>query len=238
MERDVSLEKQIEFYNQYWSKNTPLNRLKLLRAVKILDYLALVKQKIKEPKILDFGCGDGRFTSFLGHFGQTVGIELSETAVNNANDIYKHVKFIQGNCLTISISDNEYDVVISQEVIEHVWEQEQYLDRCYNLLKRNGYLILTTPNKYVLDRMSEGSWSSQPIENVVTYKDINKLIGRKFKIVLSETIIFNYGDKKILKFINSRYIIGLCNRTGLGWWREKILGKLGLGLHSIILVVL
>jgi 2-polyprenyl-3-methyl-5-hydroxy-6-metoxy-1,4-benzoquinol methylase len=235
MDQNNSIESQILFYNNYWSKNTPLNRLKLLRATKILEYLAVVKQRVKEPRILDFGCGDGRFTSFLGYFGQTEGVELSDAAIENANKNYKHVRFIQGDCLTITLPANEYDVIVSQEVIEHIWEQKKYLEQCHKLLKKKGYLILTTPNKYIFDRMEGGNWSRQPIENIVTYKDMKKLISERFKIITAETIIFNYGSQGMLKVINSKYIIGFLNRIGLSWWRERILSKLGLGLHAAIL---
>lgn len=84
--------------------------------------------------------------------------------------------------------------------------------------------------------MNNGNWSNQPIENLITYSELKKLIrDSNFKIIDAETIIFNYGNKGFFKLLNSRYFIGFCNRAGLSWLREKILGRLGFGLHSAIL---
>ena len=69
-----------------------------------------------------------------------------------------------------------YDVVISQEVIEHIEDQEKYLENCFRVLKKGGYLIMTTPNKKVFDHMKDGNWSKQPIEKILTPKSFKNLI--------------------------------------------------------------
>ena len=232
----MNIEKQKDFYDKHWSHNSKLNSLKLRRAIKILDYFVKVKKQFKNPRVIDLGCGEGRLTAFVGEFANTDGIELSQKAVDIANKLYPHVNYIQGNVLEYNFKEVKFDVVISQEVIEHIEEQEQYIDVCYAVLKNGGYLILTTPNKRVLNHMKNGhNWSNQPIEKVLSPKKLKCLISDKFKILDYDSIIFNFGDLGYFKIINSRYIIGIINRLRLKKIRERILGKFGFGLHQCVL---
>lgn len=230
----MDIKNQIEFYDKYWSGRKVLNNLKLRRAVKILDYFITVKREIKEPRIIELGSGDGRFTAFIGEFGNADAIELSKEAVTHANELYPHVNYMHGNALEHPLEDSVYDVVISQEVIEHIEEQEKYIEVCYNILKPGGYLILTTPNKTVFDHMEGGNWSRQPIEKVLTPKGLKVLVKKKFKIIDYDSIILNFGRQGYFKIINNSYIIGFCNKLGLKTTRERILGKLGYGLHQCV----
>src|SRR5690606_3741470 len=164
----MDINEQVNFYDTHWTFKK-LNSLKLMRMVKILAYFVKVKKETKQPKILDLGCGDGRLTALLGEFGEAHGKELSKKAVEHANKIYPSATFFQGNALDFEVSQNTYDVVVSQEVLEHVEDQKAYIEVCHRALKSGGYLILTTPNKWVFDHMSNGdSWSNQPIENIIT----------------------------------------------------------------------
>lgn len=230
----MDIKNQIEFYDKYWSGRKVLNNLKLRRAVKILDYFISVKRQIKEPRIIELGSGDGRFTAFIGEFGNADAIELSKDAVINANKLYPHVNYMHGNVLDYPLENSTYDVVISQEVIEHIEDQEKYIEVCFSILKPGGYLILTTPNKKVFDHMKGGNWSRQPIEKVLTPNQLKALVKKKFKIIDYDSIILNFGKLGYFKIINNRYLTGFCNKIGLRTTRESVLGKLGYGLHQCV----
>ena len=230
----MDIKNQIEFYDKYWSGRKVLNNLKLRRAVKILDYFIAVKREIKEPRIIELGSGDGRFTAFIGEFGNADAIELSKDAVLKANELYPHVNYIHGNALEYPLEHATYDVVISQEVIEHIEEQDKYFEVCYNILKPGGYLILTTPNKKVFDHMEGGNWSRQPIEKVLSPNNLKVLVKKKFKIIDYDSIILNFGKRGYFKLVNNRYLTGFCNKIGLKKTRERLLGKRGYGLHQCV----
>ena len=141
---------------------------------------------------------------------------------------------MHGNALEYPLEENTYDVVISQEVIEHIEEQDKYFDVCFRILKPGGYLILTTPNKKVFDHMVGGNWSRQPIEKVLTPKELKVLVKKNFKIIDYDSIILNFGRLGYFKLVNSSYITGFCNKIGLKETRERTLGKLGYGLHQCV----
>lgn len=230
----MDIKNQIEFYDKYWSGRKVLNNLKLRRAVKILDYFIAVKREVKEPRIIELGSGDGRFTAFVGEFGNADAIELSKEAVLQANELYPHVNYIHGNAIEYPLENATYDVVISQEVIEHIEEQDKYVEVCYKILKPGGYLILTTPNKKVFDHMKGGNWSRQPIEKVLTPNELKTLVKKKFKIIDYDSIILNFGKLGYFKLINNSYLVALCGKIGLKRTRENVLGKLGYGLHQCV----
>ena len=50
--------------------------------------------------------------------------------------------------------------------------EEKRISECSRILKSDGYLILTTPNKYYFDRVKGGNYSKQPIENLFTIDEI------------------------------------------------------------------
>ncbi len=232
----MNIDKQQEFYNSYWAEMQLMNSLKLRRATKILEYFKEPKKKFKNPRILDFGCGDGRFAAIIGFFGPTKAIDLSDAAIERAQKLFPWVEYETHNALEYDKEPEFYDCIVSQEVIEHVYEQDQYLQNVRKLLVPGGYLILTTPNKFVFDRREGGNWSNQPIENILEYNALKNLIKRNgFKIIKSNTIIPNFGNKGILKYINHRYIIGGFRKLGISGLRERLVCKLGFGIHSVIL---
>ncbi|MCT4628391.1 bifunctional 2-polyprenyl-6-hydroxyphenol methylase/3-demethylubiquinol 3-O-methyltransferase UbiG [Winogradskyella sp.] len=233
----MNIEEQKSFYDKYWSTNKFINSLQLRRCVKILEYFTVVKRKIRKPLILDLGSGDGRLTAFLGQFGMTDAVELSQQAVDNANELYPHVNFQQGDALAFNFKDKTYHVIVSQEVLEHIEDKSKYINVCYNVLKPQGYLILTTPNKNVLDHMTDGkTWSDQPIELPISKQELKKILRQQnFKILKYESIVMNFGNKGYYKLINHRYAVAIFKKIGLAKFRESVLSKLGYGLHHCIL---
>lgn len=231
----MKIQDQVSYYNTLWAERLQLNSLQLRRAVKVLEYFVDIKRVLNSPRVLDLGCGDGRFTGFLGEFADTDGIELSEDAVKYAQKQHPHVHFFQGSALDYDFDEAMYDVVISQEVIEHIEDQEKYLEICFKVLKKGGYLIITTPNKKVFDHMKGGNWSNQPIEKVLNPKDFKTLISRFFLIKKYDSIIMDFGNLGYFKIINNRLVIGGCKVLGLKPLRAFMLSKCGFGLHQCVL---
>lgn len=231
----MKLKKQGAYYDNLWSNRKQMNSLQLMRAIKVMEYFIVPKKELKNPRTLDLGCGDGRFSAFLGEFADTDGLELSQEAVNIANLMHPHVNYFQGSAIDYKFEPKSYDVVISQEVIEHIENQQDYIDVCHHVLKKNGYLIITTPNKKVFDHVKGGNWSNQPIEKILNPSEFKSLIRTKFDIVSYDSIIFNFGSLGYFKIINHRFIIGGANRLKLKKLREYLLSKWGFGIHQCVL---
>ena len=99
-------------------------------------------------RVLDFGCGLGYLTHALVRAGfDARGLEFSPAAVAFASRIFGP-SYIQGNEDDIlSRRLGLFDGVLLVEVLEHVQDPYKLLTSCKGLLKPNGFLIVTTPNK-------------------------------------------------------------------------------------------
>jgi SAM-dependent methyltransferase len=121
----------------------------------------LKKRKIsKTANIMEVGAGFGYLTYALHKAGyNAVGLDISKEAINKAiqyfgnyyicGDIFQYAKTYSGSV----------DVIILTEVIEHVEHPMEFICSLAKLLKKGGYIILTTPNKsyYPVDAV----WSSE-----------------------------------------------------------------------------
>lgn len=112
--------------------------------------LDLVKDKI----VLDIACGTGYGSSMLADNAEYVyGVDISRETIEYCNKEYnkKNLKFFQGSVEKIELEDNSIDVIVSFETIEHVEYklQEEFLKEIKRVLKNDGILIISTPDKKI-----------------------------------------------------------------------------------------
>lgn len=229
-----SKEEQARYYDKLFSEFEYANSLQLMRAASILD--ALTKTGLTKPRILDFGCGSGWLTNILAMFGPTIGVELSPQAVAAAMSHYPAAKFEASDVFKWEHPAGSFDVVVSQEVLEHVDEQARYLELAANLLRDNGFLVLTTPNKYTMMAMPEPqrtNWSNQPLENWLTPAEVRRLLEKNFEEIQLNTIIFGMGSAGSFRAVNSTKLFNLLGQFRLDKSYNWIRGRLGYGLHTV-----
>jgi ubiquinone/menaquinone biosynthesis C-methylase UbiE len=108
----------------------------------------LVSEARRDDRALDLGCGDGAFTGILaGAAGSAVGVDVAEAALRRARSRHPDVEFelvsVDGS---LPFADNQFDLVWSSEVIEHVADTARWLSEVRRVLAPGGRLLLTTPN--------------------------------------------------------------------------------------------
>jgi SAM-dependent methyltransferase len=101
-----------------------------------------------EDRVLDLGCGDGRFTAELARLGAAAtGVDIAEAALNRARAAHPDLDFklapIDG---PLPFDDGSFDVVWTTEVIEHVVDTARWLSEVRRVLVPRGRLLLTTPS--------------------------------------------------------------------------------------------
>lgn len=111
------------------------------------DYLRYMTLK-NTPcgKLLDVGCGGGRFMNRMGRMGWEVeGIDFDEKATGKITRRYG-MKTYTGDLVSCRLPDASYDAITMSHTIEHLFDPEKILVECMRLLKPGGRLVVVTPN--------------------------------------------------------------------------------------------
>ncbi|MBD2654442.1 class I SAM-dependent methyltransferase [Synechocystis sp. FACHB-383] len=99
-------------------------------------------------KVLDLGCGNGSLTNVIAQQGFDVtGIEESPSGVAQATKTFPDCQFRQHSLYSPPPVDflNYFDVVVSSDVIEHLFYPRELPRFAKQCLKPGGQLIVTTP---------------------------------------------------------------------------------------------
>lgn len=95
----------------------------------------------KGRKALDLGCREGKQTRLLRSRGyEVVSIDVEK--------VFEDAQVIDAN-QPLPFEDNQFDLIWSSEVIEHLADPAQTLTELRRITKPGGEIILTTPNSYM-----------------------------------------------------------------------------------------
>lgn len=100
--------------------------------------------------VLDIACGEGYGSRMLADVAKSVsGVDISGETIERAAKKYPHptLAFIQGSVTAIPLPDASIDLVTSFETIEHLAEQESMLREIRRVLRPDGVLIISSPDK-------------------------------------------------------------------------------------------
>lgn len=135
----------------YEQKGVYGDEKKLTGTYKRLDKILFLLSGIDKPRyILDLGCGTGFLTNILAQRfpnAKIFGIDISHASLNIAKKRYSSINFINADTeYKIPFKKHHFDLIISGEHLEHLKDVDTYLEEIYRITKKNGYLLLTTPN--------------------------------------------------------------------------------------------
>lgn len=102
-------------------------------------------QDVPPGKVLDVGCGDGGILESLRTagwevYGQDVDGVVRETLEK------KEIPHFIGTLTEAQFRDGTFDAVVSNHVIEHLYNPISVLHECWRILRPGGVLVITTPN--------------------------------------------------------------------------------------------
>jgi SAM-dependent methyltransferase len=103
---------------------------------------------VRGKAVLDIACGEGYGTAALLKAGATkvTGVDISQEACDYANKKYG-IETKLGSAEAIPLGNASVDMVVSFETIEHVTNPAVFLDECLRILRPNGQLVISTPNR-------------------------------------------------------------------------------------------
>ena len=107
-------------------------------------FVRLVETLDGVRSICDLGCGNGHIAGRLASLGYEVtGIDASGSGISIAQCAYPDAKFI--NTFIDRNLTGSFDLVLSSDVIEHLYRPSDLLDAAFSLLKPRGHLLIGTP---------------------------------------------------------------------------------------------
>src|SRR5439155_25446133 len=80
-----------------------------------------------------------------------VGVDIAPDAVAHAARTYQapNLHFAAGHCSRLPLADRSVDVVVSFETIEHITAQEEFLGEIRRVLRPDGVLVMSSPDRAV-----------------------------------------------------------------------------------------
>lgn len=111
--------------------------------------LAFAGELKSGTRVLDVGCGNGAVCGEFTRLGcRAVGIDLSEQGIELARRTYPNARFEligADKDLLQKLNETPFDLVVSTEVVEHLYAPREWARGCFLALKPGGSLICTTP---------------------------------------------------------------------------------------------
>ncbi|MCO1360003.1 glycoside hydrolase family 99-like domain-containing protein [Burkholderia multivorans] len=103
--------------------------------------------------VLDIACGEGYGSYALSRTAASVvGVDISDDAIRHAQSAYgdkaNNLTFVVGSAADIPLADASVDLVVSFETIEHHDQHEAMMREIKRVLRPDGLVIISSPNKY------------------------------------------------------------------------------------------
>lgn len=98
--------------------------------------------------VFEAGCGEGYGADMIASVARrVVAVDYDEATVEHVRLRYPRVQVLAGNLAALPMPDASFDVVVNFQVIEHLWDQPQFITECLRLLRPGGRLLISTPNR-------------------------------------------------------------------------------------------
>jgi SAM-dependent methyltransferase len=111
---------------------------------------AWARSMVRDKDVLDCACGEGYGSHLLADAARSVvGVDVDPRAVEHARRRYSadHLSFEQADALKLPFEDDRFDVVVSFETLEHLAEHDELLAGFRRVLRPDGVLLLSSPDK-------------------------------------------------------------------------------------------
>lgn len=115
-------------------------------------------------RILDYGGGAGFMSVSLAKKGaQVVLVDAAANALKTAQyyatkvGVIKELTTIRSDTVPEELMKSQFDIVIAKDVIEHVYQDKQFIQDLNKCLKDSGKLLVSTQNSFSLNYLIEGT---------------------------------------------------------------------------------
>ncbi len=189
---------KIFLYKLYFTKNNNYMYKLLFSPIKFMIRSTVIK---KNAKLLDLGCGSGRFLSEMRTLGLNIyGVEPGDF------DESENLNIKNTTLLNAKYPSNFFDIITLNHTFEHLGNPIETIKEIYRILKNNGIFIIGVPNtRSLANKLFNKNWLAYDVpRHLFNYSDklmIDILKQYNFKI---KTIRYNSRPSQ---FVMSFYFL-------------------------------
>src|SRR3990170_396140 len=125
-------------------ENAEMLSSSILNSARIEVFSSMVNCLGNGLNVLDVGCGDGAISKPISKMGNDV-VSMELPGVANLARFYQVQSVVAGDAEQLAFNSESFNVVLASEVVEHMWNPQDFINEAYRVLKPNGYLIVETP---------------------------------------------------------------------------------------------
>ncbi len=145
-----------------------------LKALKLTRILEDSEGGLSNLKCLEVSCSAGYMTRHFGEcFDQVVAIDIDEHSIPFAkqNNNHGNVEYVLMDALNMALPANSFDVVICNQVYEHVSNPDEMMSEIYRVLKPGGVCLFGATNRLKVVETHYGripflSWLPKPLSHL------------------------------------------------------------------------
>ncbi len=111
-------------------------------------WVADLARDLAPARLLDAGCGEGYGAELLRRkLGAAVhAVDYDLPTLTHVRRTYPGIPCLQGNLVRQALRDASYDVVVSMQTVEHLWDQPAFVAECARVVRPGGTVVISTPN--------------------------------------------------------------------------------------------
>jgi len=133
-------------YIRAMSRSCVVDAYTIWKDISLAEQLCIDKVFSENLKVLDLGCGAGRFANYIGlKAGFYLGIDASAEMIEAAKRTYPSLKFLQHDILDFDTDDSSWDIILlTGNVLDYLQpfvRRTIVLERCKSWLSDNGKII-------------------------------------------------------------------------------------------------
>ncbi|MGX5730461.1 methyltransferase domain-containing protein [Pseudoxanthomonas beigongshangi] len=158
-----------------------------------------VRSIVASRTVLDIACGEGYGSAMLADSAsQVFGVDVSEEAIAHASSRYagRNLSFLHGDASCIPLPDASVDIVVSFETIEHLEPQAEMIAEIRRVLRPDGFLVISSPNKKTYAAQS-GHHNEFHVKELY-FSELDELLRTQFQEVRY------YGQRMVVDSLISR----------------------------------
>jgi len=174
--------------------------IRLKKTIEMLD------DKIDGKNLCDLGCGTGALIPFVTQSNaQYTGIDFSEEMLskirNNESLISNKIKLRHMDFNDANIEE-KYDILVGLGFIEYFEDPNKIIKKCYNIMDKEGVILLSFPNRLCLDFLSIRLLTFARLSLKKIFKVGRDNPKRKMWSYNEALKLFNYGEFEIVSVKN------------------------------------